>query len=124
MPEDVTRDLKAFTPVGLDRDAVLFAAGKAAARRWAGWKWLTAGLLASNAVTLGVLFWPKPAVTPSRAVVEPPPVVEPPESVRPEPYSYIALRQGWDTPPAADPGPASPPSAPLTPRAIHDLRIP
>ncbi len=59
MPEDVTRDLKAFTPVGLDRDAVLYAAGKAAARRWAVWKWLALGLFVSNAVSLSVLFWPQ-----------------------------------------------------------------
>lgn len=118
MPEDVTRDLKAFTPVGLDRDAVLFAAGKAAGRRWGGWKWLAAGLLVSNAITLGVLVWPKPAVEPP-PVVAPPASVEPPDPVRPEPYSYIALRQGWDAPPAADAGPPAM-QVPLTPRAIHD----
>ncbi len=125
MPEDVTHDLKAFTPVGLDRDAVLFAAGKTAARRWAGWKWLAAGLLVSNAVTLGVLFWPKPVPpTPPVVAVDPPPVEVPP-SPPPEPYSYIALRNG-DVPPAARDAGGTPalPSAPLTPRAIHDLRIP
>jgi hypothetical protein len=124
MPEDVTRDLKAFTPVGLDRDAILFAAGKAAARRGGWWKWLAAALIVSNAVSLGILFWPNPSVNPSQPVAEPSPLVEPPEPFRPEPYSYIALRQGGDAPTAADPGPASPPPVPLTPRAIHDLRIP
>lgn len=124
MPEDVTRDLKAFTPVGLDRDAVLFAAGKAAGRRWSGWKWLTVGLLVSNAVSFGVLFWPKPSVNPSQPVVEPSPA-EVPSSPPPEPYSYIALRNG-DVPPAArDAGtPPALPAETLTPRAIHDVRIP
>lgn len=115
MPEE----LKGFTPVAPDRDAILFAAGKAAARRWAGWKWLTVGLVATNAVTLAVLFWPRASspVPPSVATPEPPPAEVIP-SPPPEPYSYIALRQG-DAPPPADADPATP-SAPLTPRAIHD----
>lgn len=124
MPEDVTRDLKAFTPVVPDRDALLFAAGKAAGRRWSGWKWLTLALTVTNAVTLGVLLWPR--TIPSFVPVEFPESqpVESSPSLAPEPYSYIALRQGWDTPPKpADSGPASPPAAPLTPRSLSDPRF-
>lgn len=125
MPEDVKHPLAAFTPVGLDRDAVLFAAGKATARRWAGWKWLTFGLLATNTVTLAVLFWPKPAVNPSRPVVAPIPTVEPSEPLTPDPSSYIALRNSWDEWPAVEAGEAPAlPAKPLTPRSILDLRMP
>lgn len=116
MPEE----LKGFTPVAPDRDAILFAAGQATARRWAGWKWLTFGLVLSNAVTLGVMFWPKTAAP------VPPPVVVPdplPADVLPsfplEPYSYIALRQGWERPPVGAGETPSLPVEPLTPRAIH-----
>lgn len=125
MPEDVTRDLKAFTPVVPDRDALLFAAGKAAARRWAGWKWLTLALAATNAATLGVLFWPKPASPPSRPTAEPFPVVEPSEPYRPDPSSYIALRHGWDAPHRTSVAGESPavPAAPLTPRSLSDPRF-
>lgn len=124
MPEDVTRDLKAFTPVVPDRDALLFAAGKAAARRWSGWKWLTLALTVTNAVTLGVLLWPRTAASVAPVVNPELPLTEPPPSLVPEPYSYIALRQGWDTPPKpTDSGPASPPAAPLTPRSLSDPRF-
>ena len=124
MPEDVTRDLTAFTPVVPDRDAILFAAGQAAARRWAGWKWLTVGLLATNAVTLGVLFWPRPAVNPPSPVetAEPPPADVPP-SPPPEPYSYLALWQGRDIPSAEAGGTTALPTQPLTPRSLSDPRF-
>lgn len=122
MSEDLTRDLKAFTPAGLDRDAVLFAAGRAAARRWAGWKWLTAGLGVSNLVTLGLLFWPKPDVPPPAPVDPTPPAVVEPVPTRPDPSSYIALTWGHESTPLADPGqPAA--ENPLTPRAINDPRF-
>ena len=73
----MTDRLSRFTPnaPGLDRDAILFAAGKRAGRGSWAWK-VVAGLLAvSQAVTL-VALWPRevPAVTP----VTPPPVVVPP----------------------------------------------
>jgi hypothetical protein len=127
MPEDVTRDLSAFTPAGLDRDAVLFAAGKAAARRPAVWKWLAVGLAVSNAVTLGVLLWPTPPVEVPVPVevppaVEAPPAVVEPVPTRPEPSSYLALTWGLDQSPVADPGTPSPARS-LTPRDINDPRI-
>lgn len=122
MPEDVTRDLSAFTPAGLDRDAVLFAAGQAAARRWAGWKWLAVALAVSNAVTLGALLWPKPLVEAAVPAVEAPPAVVEPVPTRPEPSSYLALTWGLDQPPVADPGTPSPARS-LTPRDINDPRF-
>jgi hypothetical protein len=123
MPEDVTAKLAAFTPTGLDRDAVLFAAGKAAGRRSV-WKWLAATLAVSNAVTLAALAWPKPSPV---VIVEPPPAVQPePENAPygpPAPSSYLALLKDVDagrTPALADGH--SLPSPPLTPRSFHDPR--
>ncbi|MBO0699089.1 MAG: hypothetical protein J2P46_11900 [Zavarzinella sp.] len=82
----MTDRLARFTPsaAGLDRDALLFAAGRRAAR--ASWFWkAAAGLLAaSQAVTLVVL-WPKaPAVA---VPVEPPPAVTPVPEPEPPPAS-------------------------------------
>lgn len=88
-PDPVTDQLRRFTPnaSGLDRDALLFAAGRRAAR--GSWLWKAAvGLLAaSHAVTLVVL-WPK-APTVSERVV-------PPAAVAPTPEPE---------PPPASPGP-------------------
>jgi hypothetical protein len=84
-PDPVTDQLGRFTPSapGLDRDAIVFAAGRRAAR--GSWLWkAAAGLLAaSHAVTLVVL-WPKPSAVP--VPVEPPPAVAPaPEPEAPSP---------------------------------------
>jgi hypothetical protein len=83
----MTDRLSRFTPSapGLDRDAILFAAGRRAAR--GSWLWkAAAGLLAvSQAVTL-VALWPKPPaavapVAPTPAVApEPVPPPSPPRS--------------------------------------------
>ena len=61
MSEDLTRDpllqkLVRFTPVSanIDRDAMLFAAGRAAGSTSRGWKLLAAGLAMSQAGMLGV----------------------------------------------------------------------
>ncbi|HEV8062395.1 MAG TPA: hypothetical protein VGP68_21125 [Gemmataceae bacterium] len=60
MPESFAERLSAFTPdgTGLDRDALLFAAGRAAAHVNRGWTTLACTLAASQLLTL-VLFWPK-----------------------------------------------------------------
>src|SRR5438034_2260927 len=61
MFEDLTRDpllgkLAQFTPrsSSLDRDALLFAAGKASARKGRGWRFATMALAVSQALTLSV----------------------------------------------------------------------
>jgi hypothetical protein len=126
MPDNVIRDLQAFTPVGLDRDAVLFAAGRTTARRWGGWKWVAVSLAMTNAFSLGVLLWPKPVPPPPQVMnVEPPTVIEPPEPYRPDPSSYIALRQGWNAPhrPTVAGEPPAMPPTPLTPRSLSDPRV-
>jgi hypothetical protein len=66
MSESITERLKKFTPdgSGLDRDALLFAAGRASARPNRRWLALCAALAASQLVTLGLWCWPRPMVPP------------------------------------------------------------
>jgi hypothetical protein len=61
MSESFTERLSRFTPdgAGLDRDALLFAAGKASARPNRRWRILCSALAASQLLTLGVLCWPR-----------------------------------------------------------------
>lgn len=81
MSESFTERLSRFTPdgAGLDRDALLFAAGKASARPSRRWRILCSALAASQLVTLGVLCWPTQSLPPApsnravQAFVEVPP---------------------------------------------------
>jgi hypothetical protein len=78
MPEDpLAERLSRFTPDGsaLDRDALLFAAGRASARPNRGWAALAGALAASQLLTL-VLLWPAPRPG-SVPVVEVPPAPSP-----------------------------------------------
>jgi hypothetical protein len=85
MSEPFLERLSRFTPDrgGLDRDALLVAAGRAAARPNRGWIALSAALAVSQVLSL-VLLWPRPAPPiaqlPPPAVPQPPPptLVEPP----------------------------------------------
>jgi hypothetical protein len=85
-PDPVTDQLGRFTPSapGLDRDAILFAAGRRAARGSWLWKAAAGVLAASQAVTLVVL-WPKAPAVP--VPVEPPPAVAPAPEPEPPPAS-------------------------------------
>ena len=129
MSKDVTTRLNRFTPTGLDRDAVLFASGKAAGRRSV-WRWLTAALAVSNAVTLTVFLWPRtPPVTvfsqPNGVELSPTPVGSPLESTHPAPFSYTAMMQSFDwseKPIVAEDGEPHR-SVPLTPRSHRDPRF-
>jgi hypothetical protein len=60
MPESFAEHLSRFTPdgTGLDRDALLFAAGRASARPNRRWLALCGTLAASQLLTLAVLCWP------------------------------------------------------------------
>jgi hypothetical protein len=84
-PDPLTDALAKFTPVaGFDRDALLFEAGRRAARPSRPWP-AVAGLLAvSQAVTL-IALWPRtPAVVPAPGPVESPaPAFETPPSSPP-----------------------------------------
>ena len=60
MPEDVIETLAAFTPSQVNRDEMLFAAGKASARTPRIWKIAVVLLLLSQSLTLlGWLTWPR-----------------------------------------------------------------
>lgn len=126
-------DLARLTPNPgtLNRDAILFAAGKAAGRSGPGWK-VTAGLLALGNVALAVAWGVAPPPAPVTVVVEvpapvptPPPAVTPSETspadpvwltqlpVAPEgadPSSYAVLLRTWShpRPPAGSPPPPRP----------------
>jgi hypothetical protein len=113
MSEPIADRLKQFTPdgSGLDRDAVLFAAGRASAPRHRGWVALTGVLAATQVLTL-VLLWPRPAPSPALPEV---PVVEPPAGT-PGPSDWQVLRQGLldeRVPPPAPVGDLVPDEPPL-----------
>jgi hypothetical protein len=82
----MTDRLSRFTPnaPGLDRDAILFAAGRRSARGSWLWKAAAGVLAASQAVTLVVL-WPAPAAIMTPVV--PPAVVGPAAQPEPPPPS-------------------------------------
>jgi hypothetical protein len=104
-PDPLTDALARFTPAArLDRDEVLFQAGRASARAGRLWKGAAALLLATNAATLAV--W---LSTPPRqvAVIEPPPTpglgspaVSPPTETGPAIPSWIvSARRTGELPP-------------------------
>jgi hypothetical protein len=95
MTEPLIEQLKQLTPdgAGLDRDELLFAAGRASARPPRRWQAL-AGLLA--ACQLATLLWLRPGTTP------PPPPSEPPPEVAvwvPDPEPPAGLLAGRGTMP-------------------------
>ncbi len=85
MADDVIDILAKCKPAPVNRDAILFAAGQAAARRSPIWKWLCVLLLGTQLATLG--FWLIPNRTPS---LEPLPVVVP---VNPVPAAFPATEE-------------------------------
>jgi hypothetical protein len=98
MSEPLLERLSRFTPdTGtLDRDGLLYAAGRASARPNRGWIALAAALAASQLITLVVL-WPRPA--PPVAQLPPPAVqpaapspAEPPTSDSPESPGVWSVR--------------------------------
>jgi hypothetical protein len=79
MSEPLAERLSAFTPdaSALNRDALLFAAGRASARPSRRWQILAAVLAASQVITLVCLWPPTP---PSAALVAPNPRTETPSN--------------------------------------------
>ena len=122
MADDVT-SLAKFTPSPADRDAILYAAGRASAPSRRPWQTAVAGLVLLQAAT--VVAWQlTPAPTP--VVAEPvlTPVVVPDEPrpwTPPDPSSYLALSSHLDdTPPPLASGSYAPPGKPLTVRSNLD----
>jgi hypothetical protein len=64
-----TKQLSRFTPDagGLDRDQMLFAAGRASARPNRRWRALAGAMAASQLMTFGVLLWPRDSSVPVSA---------------------------------------------------------
>jgi hypothetical protein len=97
MSESLEERLSRFTPegTGLDRDALLFAAGQASVRPGRRWPILAAVLTASQVLTLALL-WPRPTPpAPAPALVSVPGVSPAPAqpSVPPDPSELGVLRQ-------------------------------
>ncbi len=110
MSEPLAERLSRFTPdgTGLDRDALLFAAGRASVRPRRGWATLAAALALSQAVTLALL-WPGTTSPPGPLVTAPPapqtgrqPDLAPTAGVEPWANNRRILQAGeGDLPPTA-----------------------
>ena len=88
MSEELAEHLSRFTPdkSGLDRDALLFAAGRASRRRHLAWPSLAALLATSQVLTLALL-WPR---TPDAGIQQ---MVESPQAVFTEPVAPTLATQ-------------------------------
>jgi hypothetical protein len=98
MSEPLAEHLSRFTPdaTGLDRDALLFAAGRAAARANRKWQALAAALTLSQVLTL-VCLWPRtphPPRTSAPVIVESPDAVLPADEAVSDPCSVGIWRAG------------------------------
>ena len=94
--DPLARRLSRFTPAaGLDRDALLFAAGRASARPNRRWQALAAALAACQLLTLGLLLWPRPVSPDTRSApfVGPVAEVQPPSLPATETPALLVLRE-------------------------------
>jgi hypothetical protein len=124
MSEPLAERLSRFTPdaTGLDRDTLLFAAGRASARPSRRWQAVAAVLAASQLLTL-VCLWPHtpPSSVPPIpiAVSEQPTVAPDPPPAAPDPSALGVLRErlladdGDDWPSSVSDGPMVPDDPPL-----------
>jgi hypothetical protein len=121
MSEPLAKHLSRFTPdgTGLDRDALLFAAGRASARPNRRWQALAAALAASQLLTL-VCLWPHtpPPSAPPATVAKQPTVAPEPPPAAPDPSALSVLRDrlladDGDWPSSVSDGPLVPDDPPL-----------
>ena len=114
--------LARFTPSPANRDAILYAAGRASAPSRRPWQAAVAGLVLLQAATVAWLASPVPPLTVAEPT--PTPVVVPDEPwpwQPPDPSSYLALMAHFDDPPPPLPsGIFAPPGKPLTVRGSLD----
>ena len=99
MSQEIVETLKRFTPTMPDRDALLFAAGRAAAKPSPIWIVLCGILALSQVTTISILLTrsqPLPTTTPRTIITPPFELVEDKQSSPPDPYSYIALMRSGD----------------------------
>jgi hypothetical protein len=98
MSEDVTEKLGRFSPKAVDRDAMLFEAGRASAKPSRFWKVATFGLLLSQSLTLGLWLWPRSSPTlPTTPPKVSPTILDDTPPPPPDPYSILALSRNPDT---------------------------
>jgi hypothetical protein len=117
MSEPLADRMKRFTPEGaaLDRDALLFNAGRASVRPGHGWKLFALSLVFSQVATLGLL-WPRPAPRTSPSLIQPPQQPAEPSSPPPsfDPSEWLVLNHRasvaaeTDFPPTMSAGPLVP----------------
>ncbi len=111
--------LARFTPRPANRDAILYAAGRASAPSRRPWQAAVAGLVLLQAATVAWLASPVPP--PAVADPTPTPLVIPGEPrpwQPPDPSSYLALMAHLDDPPTPLPsGSSAPPGKPLSVRS-------
>lgn len=125
MSEPLAEHLSRFTPdaAGLDRDALLIAAGRASVRPNRGWPALAGVLAASQLLTLAIL-WPRtpppspPSAPPLVASDSSRPDTPPVPELEPDPSEWRVLRQHMYDTDFAQPTPPSdepmlPPEPPL-----------
>lgn len=93
--EDIDR-LKTLEPVGVDTDAILFAAGKASARPNRFWQFACAGLLLSNGALAIWTFAPSVEVQGVHRPEATPIIVDESIPIVAEPSSYLALGKNPD----------------------------
>jgi hypothetical protein len=117
MSEPLAERLSRFTPDpgDLDRDAVLFAAGRASVRPDRRWAALVAALATCQVLTLALL-WPRPIPAPGPTPA-PLPVAVQPQDRPAEPSELWALNRrvlgaGREDLPPPTPGEESPPGEP------------
>ena len=104
MPGPIEDSLSRFTPSlgDLDRDALLFAAGRSSARPDRKWATLAALLALSQSLTLALLWTGTP--TPPRAEpIAPPALTAPVESSPPVPHVFRDWRSALDETPFSAP---------------------
>jgi hypothetical protein len=122
LPESIAR-LRHLRPEPVNRDAILFAAGKASARASRYWKMATVVLVLSQIVTL-TLFWAMPNEKTQPPVVNPPmapAVVEPESPTLTDSSNYMILshRHEWEN---MSPEPATPSSQVVEESATTRIR--
>jgi hypothetical protein len=117
MSQDITERLSRFTPdgSGLDRDALLFAAGQASVRASRRWPAVAGLLAASQVLTLtAVCLWPLVAARHAAAVSLATALTPPPAKVEPSPTAEPVFLRGTDDPTGALPADVLvPPDPPL-----------
>jgi hypothetical protein len=92
-PDPLTDALARFTPAArLDRDEMLFQAGRASARAGRLWKGVAALLLATNVATLTMWFSTRPRQV---VVIETQPAPIPAEPVEPQPTEAESQAPSW-----------------------------